>query len=244
MLRTSRYCQRQRELLERALRIEEREAPSASRTVAVILTNLGNAYGDLGQPKQQQALQERALALKESLFGLEHREVAVTQTNLGNAYGQLGQHKRQRAMQERALRIFEREYGHDHLYCALARAYLAEALAGLGQLPEARRSAHAALSLARTALPAPNAVVADLALSCALVACAAEGADAGDVAWTAAVAELEEAVGPAVACAKLQGFHTRSTLFWGAAGREDVVAWLADRRESQLCLAENVHGTA
>eukprot|EP00971_Amphidinium_carterae_P301567 5991497-Amphidinium_carterae.1 len=55
------------------------------------MANLGNAYGALGEAKQQRDLLERALQIKELHYGPDHPEVAKTLTNLGNAYGALGE---------------------------------------------------------------------------------------------------------------------------------------------------------
>ena len=44
---------------------------------ASVLTNLGNAYGDLGDAARQRDLLERALRIKEREYGPEHREVVV-----------------------------------------------------------------------------------------------------------------------------------------------------------------------
>jgi Tfp pilus assembly protein PilF len=75
--------------LERALAIAEREYGPEHRQVATTLTNLGNAYGDLGDAARKRDLLEQALAIAEREYGPEHRQVATTLTNLGNAYGDL-----------------------------------------------------------------------------------------------------------------------------------------------------------
>ena len=72
---------RQRDVLERALAIKERELGPEHREVAVILASLGNAYADLGDVARARDLQERARAIQEREFGPEHREVVVTLTN-------------------------------------------------------------------------------------------------------------------------------------------------------------------
>ena len=71
--------------------------------VAGTLTNLGNAYGDLGDTKKKKELLERALVIQERHYGAEHPEVARTLKNLGNAYGDLGDTKKKKELLERAL---------------------------------------------------------------------------------------------------------------------------------------------
>merc|ERR1711943_110160 len=53
-------AQKKRDLLERALRIKEREYGAEHREVAITLANLGNAYGYLGDAQKKRDLLERA----------------------------------------------------------------------------------------------------------------------------------------------------------------------------------------
>ena len=105
---------KKKELLERALAIEEAAYGPDHPEVAITLTNLGNAYGDLGDAAKQKELLERALAIKEAAYGPDHTAVAITLTNLGNAYGELGDPAKQKELLERALAIEEAAYGPDH----------------------------------------------------------------------------------------------------------------------------------
>ena len=73
-------------MLERALAIKERTYGRDHTKVAPTLTNLGNAYGQLGDYAKKRDMLERALAIKERAYGRDHPEVALTLTNLGNAY--------------------------------------------------------------------------------------------------------------------------------------------------------------
>ena len=52
---------KQRDLLDRALKIEEASFGEKHKDVAITLTNLGNAYGDLGDAAKKRDLLERAL---------------------------------------------------------------------------------------------------------------------------------------------------------------------------------------
>ena len=53
---------------------------------ALVLMQLGSAYGSLGDAARERDLLERALRIKEREYGREHRTVVVTLTNLGSAY--------------------------------------------------------------------------------------------------------------------------------------------------------------
>eukprot|EP00936_MAST-01D_sp_MAST-1D-sp1_P001416 g1416.t1 len=65
-----------KEAYESALAIEEAAYGPEHTEVATTLTNLGNAYGALGDPAKQKELLERALAIEEAAYGPEHTEVA------------------------------------------------------------------------------------------------------------------------------------------------------------------------
>jgi tetratricopeptide (TPR) repeat protein len=65
-------AQKSRELLERALTIDERHYGPDHPEVAPTLTNLGSAYGSLGDAQKSRELLERALTIKERHYGLYH----------------------------------------------------------------------------------------------------------------------------------------------------------------------------
>ena len=83
---------RQKEMLERALRITQNHCGPDHREVAGILTNLANAHGHLGDHSQKKDMLEKALRMKEQYYNSEHVEVAITSLNLGAAYGALGEY--------------------------------------------------------------------------------------------------------------------------------------------------------
>lgn len=60
------------------------------------MTNLANAYGELGSFKTKTALLERALEIQIRYYGSDHPETAVTMTNLASAYGELGKYNDER----------------------------------------------------------------------------------------------------------------------------------------------------
>ena len=72
-----------RELLERALAIEERHYGSEHVQVALTLNSLGNAYGALGDHEKAKAVLQRALRLMEAHYGhQQHPRVAMVMRNL------------------------------------------------------------------------------------------------------------------------------------------------------------------
>jgi len=123
---------KQRDMLERALAIEERAYGRDHTSVAATLMNLGNAHGDLGDHAKKRDMLERALAIKERAYGRDHTSVAATLMNLGNAHGALGDHAKARDVLERALAIFERAHGRDHTSVAATLTNLGNAYGDLG----------------------------------------------------------------------------------------------------------------
>ena len=88
-------CCATKEMLELSLKIKEQHYGVDHWKVAQTLGSLGNAYGDLGDPRKQLHLLERALEILAQHHGEEHSEVVITLTavvgtNLGIAYGKLG----------------------------------------------------------------------------------------------------------------------------------------------------------
>ena len=115
--------------------------------VASSLTDLGNAWSDLGQPAKARELHERALRINEREFGPDHPQVASTLSNLGVAWRHLGQPAKARELHERALRIKEREFGPDHPQVASTLSNLGNAWSDLGQPAKARELHERALRI-------------------------------------------------------------------------------------------------
>ena len=115
--------------------------------VAATLTNLGNAWCELGQPAKARELYERALRINEREFGPDHPQAARILTNLGNAWSDLGQPAKARELYERALRISEREFGPDHPQIARILTNLGSAWIALGQPAKARELYERALRI-------------------------------------------------------------------------------------------------
>merc|ERR1712050_624714 len=98
---------------ERALAIKLREYGPNHREVAITLTNLGSAYGDLGDAATSRDLLERSLRIKEREFGRMHVSSAVARTNLAIALRACGELRAAIEQMQTALRAFE-THGHPH----------------------------------------------------------------------------------------------------------------------------------
>ncbi len=140
-------AEKERELLEQALAINERHYCLDHPVVAVTLTNLGNAYYRLGETLKSRELWERALATKERHYGLDHPEVAVTLNNLCVAYESLGDAQKSRELLERALVINEIHYGLDHPEVAITLTNLGIAYGSLGDAQKSRELWERALAI-------------------------------------------------------------------------------------------------
>ena len=112
-----------------------------------LLSNLGNAEGDLGNAAQQRELLERALKIFEGFYGQDHLEVARALSNLGNAEGSLGNAAQQKELLERALKIFEGFYGQDHPEVAKTLGNLGNAEGDLGNAAQKKELLERALKI-------------------------------------------------------------------------------------------------
>lgn len=172
----------------------------------------------------------------------------MTLTNLGSAYGSLGNPKKQKELLERTLPIFARDFGEGHISFAMALSILAEAHVALRDFGAAADASERAQRLARAALAAPNAIVAELGLSAAIVrrAISLEAAapseehveENAESIWRDATQELLDAVGPGTDVAVVETFATRATVFWRSSGREDLISWLQSMEAEKQRLAE------
>jgi tetratricopeptide (TPR) repeat protein len=78
-----------RQLLERALVLDQRVLGAEHPDVAVALNNLGLALRDLHEPDEARSHLERALKIDEAVYGGEHPHVAVDLTHLALVLGDL-----------------------------------------------------------------------------------------------------------------------------------------------------------
>ena len=92
--------------------------------MADTLTNLGAAYGNLGDQAKKRDFLERALAIEERAFGRD-LTVAIILWNLAEVHEELGDTVKQRELLERALAINERAHGPDHSETTDCREWLA-----------------------------------------------------------------------------------------------------------------------
>ena len=88
------------------MEIKEKHYGPAHVQVAITLTNLGNAYGDLGDAHKQKEYLERALEISEKHYGPAHPEVAIILFNLSFAYVSLGDITKAKQFLECAYQIF------------------------------------------------------------------------------------------------------------------------------------------
>ena len=127
--------QAERELLKRAIQINEMDHGEDHVAVANTLNSLGHAYGELGESRKQKELLERAFKSQERHHGEDHFEVAITMTNLGHVHGALGhpikqrerERERERESSWSAPSRSRRHYGEDHFAVAITLTNLGNA---------------------------------------------------------------------------------------------------------------------
>ncbi|MDX5507718.1 MAG: tetratricopeptide repeat protein [Wolbachia endosymbiont of Hylaeus sinuatus] len=123
---------RRKELLERALPIQEKHYGPDHFTVSIILGDLGNASGALGDHQKQKELLEHALPILKKYYGSNHFIVVRTLVNLGTAYRALGNPQKAKELLEQVLAIQEEHYGSDHFEVARTLMNLGNAHGDLG----------------------------------------------------------------------------------------------------------------
>ncbi|WP_353279788.1 tetratricopeptide repeat protein [Wolbachia endosymbiont (group B) of Xanthorhoe designata] len=109
---------RQKDLLERALKIGKQYYGADHFQLARTLVNLSVTYRALGDYHRAKELLEKDLPVLKKHYGADHFEVARVLVNLSITYGVLGNAQRARELLEKALPILENHYGKDHLEIA------------------------------------------------------------------------------------------------------------------------------
>ena len=149
-----------RNLLERALAIDEASFGPDHPRVATDVNNLALALMNLGDLAQARKLFERALAIDEASFGPDHPDVVRDVNNLALTLQRLGDLAQARKLHERALAIDEASFGPDHPRVAQEVNNLALALWGLGDLTQALKLFERALAINEATLGSDHPTVA------------------------------------------------------------------------------------
>lgn len=125
-------------MLERALKILQKQYGPEHVEVARILGNLAHACGLLGNLQMQKGLLQSAVEIMDKHYGTAHVEVAGLLANLALVHGRCGEPQAKIEMLERALGMMEEHYGTDHIALASTLINLANAS---GELKDLRAKA-------------------------------------------------------------------------------------------------------
>ena len=104
--------------------------------IAIMLVNLGNAYGLRGDAARKRDRLELALQIQTEVYDRDNAQMAVTLTNLGNAYGDLGNALRKCELLERAVSIQQCVHGSDNIHVALSLDNLGNAYGSVGKVSQ------------------------------------------------------------------------------------------------------------
>ena len=152
-----------RELLERALAIDEAAYGPGHPAVATRLNDIAVMLRNLGQSQAARPLQERALSIYEAACEPGHPAVATSLGNLALILRDLGQSQTARPLAELALAIDEAALGPDSPAVASRLCDLALILRDLGEAEAAQPLAERALAIDEAAYgPDHPTIAADL----------------------------------------------------------------------------------
>eukprot|EP00927_Polykrikos_kofoidii_P060608 TRINITY_DN55546_c0_g1_i1.p1 TRINITY_DN55546_c0_g1~~TRINITY_DN55546_c0_g1_i1.p1 ORF type:complete len:333 (+),score=55.05 TRINITY_DN55546_c0_g1_i1:81-1079(+) len=161
--------ERQLELFEEVLLINETKFGEEHIEVGVSAMNLGAACGNMGDTVRERELLERSLRIHEKVYGRDHCEVARTLANLAKAHGRSGDTAKQLELLERAVALKEKHYGSEHREVAITLKSLGGACGSSGDLQRQRQLLERALTIYEREYGPdhPEVAVARLSLSAA-----------------------------------------------------------------------------
>jgi tetratricopeptide (TPR) repeat protein len=105
--------------------------------VAVLFSDLGQAYDILGKYKEVIFWTDKSLKIDREIFGEAHQKVAIRYNNLGSAYKALGDYSKAIDYYEKALKIDREIFGEAHPDVAIDYNNLGEAYRALGEYSKA-----------------------------------------------------------------------------------------------------------
>jgi serine/threonine-protein kinase len=142
-----------RPVLERALRLHERNSGPDSALVGTTLGNLSNLYLRSGEIELGVDAARRSVAITEKAYGPLHYETALTTNGFGWALLRAGRPEEARETLERALVIFRAAVGEEHRATGYAYRNLGQALVETGRPAEAAAALRRADVIWRATLP-------------------------------------------------------------------------------------------
>jgi tetratricopeptide (TPR) repeat protein len=149
-----------RDLIQRALAVEEKAYAADHPTLAISYSNLALVERDLGNLAEARRLLQRAIAIDEKAYAADHPTLAVSYSNLALVERDLGNLAEARRLLQRAIAINEKAYAADHPTLAISYSNLALVERDLGNLAEARRLLQQALAIEEKAYAADHPTLA------------------------------------------------------------------------------------
>ncbi|WP_224363235.1 protein kinase domain-containing protein [Hyalangium versicolor] len=145
-----------KDLIERALALNDRVRGPRHPKRTYLLTNLGNAYTDLGQPQRGRELLEEALSLHDQLFGVGHPGSIVIRINLASVLTLLKDFQGAQHQLEQVIAAAPASIGAGHVLTGHAHRLLGSNFLEAGQFAEALQAHEKALAILEKALGADH----------------------------------------------------------------------------------------
>jgi len=136
-----------RELLQRAITIDEKAFAPDHPKLAIRYSNLATVEKALGNLAAARELLKRAIAIDEKAFAPDHPKLAIRYSNLATVEQALGNLAAARELLQRAIALEEKAYAPDHPNLAVSYSNLALVEKDLGNLAAARELLQRAIAI-------------------------------------------------------------------------------------------------
>jgi CHAT domain-containing protein/Tfp pilus assembly protein PilF len=141
---------------EKLVALTKRAEGEDSASTAAELSNLANAYDNLGQFDKVEPLLKEALAIYQKILGPEHPDTAMSLYHLGKMYEDMGDYGKVEPLYKESLAIYQKAFGRDNQNTAAAFFRLAGFYLNIGNFANAQQTCKEALEIYEKVLGREN----------------------------------------------------------------------------------------
>jgi len=163
------YFSEAKELLKKAIEINEKVYEPGHPSFATIYSNLALVEQDLGNLKEAKELLKKAIEINEKVYEPGHPTLATSYSNLALVEQDLGNLKEAKELLKKAIEINEKVYEPSHPTLATIYSNLALVEKGLGNLKEAKELLKKAIEIEEKVYEPGHPILATIYSNLALV---------------------------------------------------------------------------